>query len=102
MIKNIMVYRIDEQDQILYQHFKKQRSILLSNKTRKLINVLPNLLENSQYNSHTISSSNYLDTTNIRFYRSLNEEKSEQEYLKQGHLEQEHLEQKHLEQEHLE
>ena len=67
-------------------------------KTRKSINVSSNSLENNQYNSFvTYLLNNY--TKNIGFYRLLNKQDSEQDYLKQDHLKQDHLKQEHLRQE---
>ena len=74
VIKNNVIRKTDEQDQILYQHFKRQKEILLYDKTRKSTNVSLNLLKNNQYNLSVTSLSSYLDTKNIEFYRLLNKE----------------------------
>jgi hypothetical protein len=96
------VYRADEQGQMLYQHFKRPRGSLLPGNTRQSVNVLLNTLENNQRIPSTTSSSSCLDTTNIKFYRSSNKERPEQEHSEQEQLKQEYSEQEYLKQEHSE
>jgi hypothetical protein len=74
--KNIVVRRTDEQDQILYQHFKRQRGANIG-------------FYRSSNEEHPEQE-------------HLEQEQPEQEHLEREHLEQEHLEQEHLEQEHSE